>query len=325
MVSRNRGLVANVAIRAKGTGEGSVTGGGTGGLGNVCYVVVAERLTNVGVAVHTESSLGTGCGSPYGVVLNGELFTALHTSAGVAAGEIPVVVALGINGVGLFLTAEGTYGVVFTVGGTGRIDFLLHVPVVNLGVEDFYLFEAAAAVSAIYLLKTVGLGLAVSLSENLSFTPEAVSLGINGSYLGVVVIANRTLENGNAGGGTGSSLKLGMIDDVLFKLVLVVVFTALTLAVYEVVLVRGNVVGIGLTALTLAVYEVVLVRRNVIGIGLTALTLAVYEAVLVRRNVVRIGRATRANAVLKFVLCHCGLLCNVGFLTVFTGISDVTL
>ena len=295
-------------------------------MANAVDEVMAERLTNVGVAVHTESSLGTGCGSPYGVVLNGELFTALHTSAGVAAGEIPVVVALGIPGVGLFLTAEGTYCIVFTVGGTGRIDFLLHVPVVNLGVEDFYLFEAAAAVSAIYLLKTVGLGLAVSLSENLSFTPEAVSLGINGSYLGVVVIANRTLENGNAGGGTGSSLKLGMIDDVLFKLVLVVVFTALTLAVNEVVLVRGNVVGIGLTALTLAVYEAVLVRRNVVRIGRAALTLAVNEVVLVRRNVIRIGLTALTLAVNEVVLVRRNVvgisLAANGANAVFKGVAE---
>ena len=302
VVSRNCGLVANVAIGAKRTGEGGVTCGGTGGLGNVCYVVVAERLTNVGVAVHTVSSLGTGCGSPYGVVLLGELFTTAHTFTGLAAKNEPAPVTFCRNVIALYLTAEGTYCVVFTVGGTGSIDFRLHVPVVNLGVEYFYFLIVAATVSAVYLLKTVGLSLAVSLNENLSFTPEAVSLGINRSCLGVVVIANRTLENGNAGSGTGSSLKLGVEENVLFKLVLVVVFTALALTFNEVVLVRGNVVGI----------------------GLAALTLAVYEAMLVRGNVVRIGRATRANAVLKFVLCHCGLPCNVGFLTVFTGISNVT-
>ena len=274
--------------------ESPVANGGSGSnvflaaVANSVDEVMTERLTNVGVAVHTVSSLGTGCGRPYGVVLLGELFTTAHTFTGLAAKNEPAPVTFCNNVIAFYLTAEGTYRVVFTVGGTGRIDFRLHVPSMNLGVEDFYLFKVAATVSTVYFLKTVGLSLAVSLNENLSFTPEAVSLGINGSCLGVVVIANRTLENGNAGSGTGSSLKLGVEENVLLELVLVVVFTALTLTFNEVMLVR-NVVGINLTALANAVNETVLVRGNVVGIGLAALANAVNEAVLVRGNVVGIG------------------------------------
>jgi hypothetical protein len=72
------------------------------------------------------------------------------------------------------------------------------------------------------------------------------------------------------------------------------------------VLVRGNVVGVGLAALTLAVNEVVLVRGNVVGVGLAALTLAFNEGVLVGSYVVGVGLAALTLAVNEGVLVLLG-------------------
>ena len=59
-----------------------------------------------------------------------------------------------------------------------------------------------------------------------------------------------------------------------------IIFTALALAINEVMLVRSNVVGIIFTALALTVNKVMLVRSNVVGINFTALALTVNEGVL---------------------------------------------
>ena len=190
----------------------------------------------------------------------------------------------------------------------------------NLGVVDNYLFQFATSVSAGYHTVTVGLGLAVSLCNNLKLAPECVSLGINGGFFGIVVITVDTLEDSNAGFAAGSSYKRGVIEGVLFALVLVVILATLALAFYEVVFMRSK-----LAALTLTVYEVVLVRRNIVRIGLATLTYTVNEGVSMGNEIGIAGAASGACAVNKVVCYHLCFIGNKGFLTMLTGISAITL
>jgi hypothetical protein len=152
-------------------------------------------------------------------VLKGELHAALHTLAGVATGEVPVVVTACGIGIFLNLTADGTYCIVLATLGTGSIGFFLNVPLVNFRVVDLYFLDTTAAVSAVYLLKTVGLCNTVGLGNYFLLAPESVSLGINVGSLSIVVVAIHALENSNSGFAAGSRYKLGMPEEVLFILV----------------------------------------------------------------------------------------------------------
>ena len=79
------------------------------------------------------------------------------------------------------------------------------------------------------------------------------------------------------------------------------------------------------TALALAVNEGVLVGRYVVRIGLAALALAVNKAVLVGSYIVGIcSAASGAGAICVGMLCHRSLICGVGVLTKLTGVSSKT-
>ena len=219
-------------------------------------------------------------------MLKGELNATLHTVADVTTGEVPVVVSLGVGNVALLLAAEGTYSVVFTVCGTGCVGFLLNVPVVHFGVVYLYLVNCVTAlVSAMHLLETVGFGGTVCYGNDLFFTPEGVSIGIDLGIYGHDLEAKSTLVNLNTGSYTVSRdhERVPANDH------------------FIVVLAGSNVFGINLAALANTVYEIVLVGRNVVRIGLTALTNTVNEGVSMRGNVVGILSAACALAISKAV------------------------
>jgi hypothetical protein len=214
-------------------------------------------------------------------VLKGELHAALHTLAGVATGEVPVVVTGCGDLVALNLTANGTYSVILATLGTGSIGVFLNVPLVNFIVVDLYFLDTTAAVSAVYLLKTVGLCNTVGLGNYFFLAPESVSLGINVGSLGIVVVAIHALENSNSGFAAGSRYKLGMPEEVLFILVDArAAYVTAVIGVYIgalgedlaavltlMIVILINVIGENLVA---KVTLVILVYVNVIADGLTA-------------------------------------------------------
>ena len=243
-------------------------------------------------------------------MLKGELNATLHTCAALTAGEIPVVVTLGVVNVAFYLIAKGTYSVVFAIGGAGCVDFLLNVPVVHFGVVYLYLLNCVTAlVSAMHLLETVGFDGTVCYGNDLFFTPEGVSIGIDLGIYGHDLEAKSTLINLNTGSYTVSRNHERVPANDHFI----------------VVLAGSNVFGINLAALANAVYEIVLVGRNVIRIGFTALTNTVYEIVLVRRNVVRIGLAALTNTVNEGVGMRgdvVGILCATGALAISKAVAN---
>ena len=202
-------------------------------------VNVVAKFAYEGPAVHTVCSLLTVSGAELGIVLNGEFLTALHTLAGITAGEVPVVVA-GCGALIAFnLSAKSTYSVVAAVLCAGRIGILLNVPLVNGEVVDLYLFSCTAAVSTAYLHKTVSLCLAVCLGNYFFFTPEGVSLGIDFGCLGVIVITVCALKYSNSGSAAGSCYKFGMPENILLILV-DALFTKITYVVFVLVSVVGE-------------------------------------------------------------------------------------
>ena len=222
-------------------------------------VSVVDGLAYVAPAVHTVCRLKTGSGGELYIVLNGKFCAALHTLACITTSEVPVVVTGCRALIALNLTAKSTYSVVSAVLCTGRILILLNVPLVNLKVVNLHLFGCTAAVITSYLLKTVGLCLAVCLGNYFFFTPEGVSLGIDFGCLGVIVITVCALENSNTGSAAGSRYKLRMPENILLILV-DALFTKITYVVFVLVSVVGN-DSVAIIALVIIIYVYVIADR----------------------------------------------------------------
>ena len=110
--------------------------------------------------------------------------------------------------------ADGTYSVICAVRGTGGILIYLNVPIVNLGIEDLYLFNSGTAfVSAVDLLKTVGLCKAICIGDYFFFAPESVRFRVNSGFYGLEFAADDTFVNVNADGYAVSSNHIGMPAD----------------------------------------------------------------------------------------------------------------
>ena len=147
-------------------GIGLLVANGTDLVAGIC-ILMARGLTNVLPAVVAVHRLGTGCGRA--AVLDSKLGAALHTSGGITAGRVPVIVTLCLGGVLVDLVTYRAMCLVVTVFCTGNRNLFINYPIVGYP-DVFYLGCTANGTGEKH--GAVGLGGAIGLLSNYALVPR---------------------------------------------------------------------------------------------------------------------------------------------------------